>query len=205
MLLVVQKGRTKRCATRPAFLHSHSLIACLIFCPRGAPTRSARHRGSRLGVNLTVQPGKLRDIQPAVIADKLGRLEFALDSISYFCKYRNMGVAQKNTEQVARYADMFSAMGTEARLRIMQLLLSAHPEGLVVGEIQEELEIPNSTLSHHLDKLRNEGLVKVARESTFLRYTANTGALQEVLQFLYAECCTRNRAVKPQDVVLICK
>jgi DNA-binding transcriptional ArsR family regulator len=116
-----------------------------------------------------------------------------------------MGVAQKNTEQVARYADMFSAMGTEARLRIMQLLLSAHPEGLVVGEIQEELEIPNSTLSHHLDKLRNEGLVKVARESTFLRYTANTGALQEVLQFLYAECCTRNRAVKPQDVVLICK
>ena len=64
---------------------------------------------------------------------------------------------------------MFSAMGTEARLRIMQLLLSAHPEGLVGGEIQEELDIPNSTLSHHLDKLRNEALVKVTRESTFLR------------------------------------
>jgi ArsR family transcriptional regulator, arsenate/arsenite/antimonite-responsive transcriptional repressor len=87
----------------------------------------------------------------------------------------------------------------------MQLLLSAHPEGLVVGEIQSELDIPNSTLSHHLDKLRNEGLVLMNRESTFLRYTANTGALQEVLQFLYAECCTRNKAVSPRDVIQICK
>ena len=113
--------------------------------------------------------------------------------------------ARKNTQQVTKYADMFSAMGTEARLRIMQLLLTAHPEGLVVGEIQEELEIPNSTLSHHLDKLRNEGLVEVSREGTFLRYTANTEALQELLQFLYAECCTRNKAVKPRDIVQICK
>jgi ArsR family transcriptional regulator, arsenate/arsenite/antimonite-responsive transcriptional repressor len=100
---------------------------------------------------------------------------------------------------------MFAAMGTEARLRIMQLLLSAHPEGMVVGDVQAELEIPNSTLSHHLEKLKNEALVKVRREGTFLRYTANTEALQELLQFLYAECCTRNKAVKPRDVVQICK
>jgi ArsR family transcriptional regulator, arsenate/arsenite/antimonite-responsive transcriptional repressor len=110
-----------------------------------------------------------------------------------------------SAEQAARYADMFSALGTEARLRIMQLLLSAHPEGLVVGEIQQELDIPNSTLSHHLDKLRNEGLVDVRREATFLRYTANTEALREILQFLYAECCTRNRAVKPREIIQLCK
>ena len=109
------------------------------------------------------------------------------------------------TARVAKYADMFSAMGTEARLRIMQLLLSAHPEGLVVSDIQSELEIPNSTLSHHLDKLRTEDLVEVRREGTFLRYTANTDALQELLQFLYAECCTRNKALRPQDIVQICK
>jgi len=114
-------------------------------------------------------------------------------------------VAKLFSEQVTRYADMFSAMGTESRLRIMQLLLSAHPDGLVVNEIQEELEIPNSTLSHHLDKLRNEGLVRVTRESTFLRYTASTEALQELLGFLYAECCTRNKAVKPKDFIQICK
>ncbi|MBI3477458.1 MAG: winged helix-turn-helix transcriptional regulator [Acidobacteria bacterium] len=114
-------------------------------------------------------------------------------------------VVQTNAQQVAKYADMFSAMGTEARLRIMQLLLAAHPDGLVVTEIQEELDIPNSTLSHHLDKLRNEDLVQVRREGTFLRYTANTEALREILQFLYAECCTRNRAVKPQEIVSLCK
>src|SRR5437879_8732869 len=108
---------------------------------------------------------------------------------------------RRRAERVAKYADMFSAMGTEPRLRIMQVLLSAHPEGLVVGDIQEELEIPNSTLSHHLDKLKNEDLVRVHRESTFLRYTANTDALQELLQFLYSECCTRNKALKPEDIV----
>jgi len=111
----------------------------------------------------------------------------------------------RNPEQIARYADMFSAMGTESRLRIMQLLLSAHPEGLVVGEIQGELEIPNSTLSHHLDKLKHEGLVNVQRESTFLRYTANVEALQGLLGFLYFECCTRNKALRPEAVIPICK
>ena len=106
-------------------------------------------------------------------------------------------------QRVAQYADMFSAMGTEPRLRIMQLLLKAHPEGLVVGDIQGELEIPNSTLSHHLDKLKNEDLVEVRREGTFLRYTANTAALQELMQFLYAECCTRNKALKPEEFIHI--
>ena len=130
-----------------------------------------------------------------------------LDTNPYYCNYRNMPVAasKKRIEHVAKYADMLSAMGTEPRLRIMQLLLSAHPDGLVVGDIQSELDIPNSTLSHHLEKLKNEELVNVRRESTFLRYTANTEALQDLLQFLYAECCTRNRAVKPQNIVQLCK
>jgi ArsR family transcriptional regulator len=116
-----------------------------------------------------------------------------------------VAATKKSTEQVAKFADMLSAMGSEPRLRIMQLLLCAHPDGLVAGDIQSELDIPNSTLSHHLEKLKNEELVDVRRESTFLRYTANTEALQELLQFLYAECCTRNKAVKPQDIVQLCK
>src|SRR5947209_12985431 len=107
----------------------------------------------------------------------------------------------RSAERAARYADMFSAMGNEARLRIVQLLLSAHPEGLVVNEIQDEPDIPNSTLSQHLEKLRNEGLVEVRREGTFLRYLADTIALQELLQFLYAECCSRNQAVNGKDIV----
>ena len=110
-----------------------------------------------------------------------------------------------DAEQIARFADMLAAIGTEARLQIMRLLLSAHPEGMVAGEIQNELGIPASTLSHHLEKLKNEDLVKVQRESTFLRYSANTEALQELLTFLYAECCTRNKAVKPETIVQLCK
>jgi ArsR family transcriptional regulator len=112
---------------------------------------------------------------------------------------------KENFEQISRYADMLSAMGTDSRLRIMQLLLSAHPDGLVVGEIGNELEIPSSTLSHHLEKLKNENLVKVRREGTFLWYSANTEALQELLGFLYAECCTRNKAIEPRNIVSICK
>jgi ArsR family transcriptional regulator len=109
------------------------------------------------------------------------------------------------SSQIARYADMFSAMGTESRLRIMQLLMTAEPKGMVVGDIQAELEIPNSTLSHHLDKLRNEELVTVRREGTFLWCRANTAALKDLLGFLYAECCTRNRVIAPKDIVSISK
>jgi DNA-binding transcriptional ArsR family regulator len=111
--------------------------------------------------------------------------------------------SHKDYQQAARYADMFAAMGAEPRLRIMQLLLTAHPQGLVAGDIQDELEIPASTLSHHLDKLKNEELVRVRREGTFLWYTANTEALREVLNFLYAECCTRNKAIAPNQLVAI--
>jgi ArsR family transcriptional regulator len=108
-------------------------------------------------------------------------------------------------EEITRFADMFSAMGAGQRLRIMRLLLSAHPDGMVVNEIGSELGIPASTLSHHLEKLKNEDLVKVTRESTYLRYSANAETLQELLGFLYAECCTRNKAIEPRTIVRLCK
>jgi len=110
-------------------------------------------------------------------------------------------MAKPNQEQIARYADMLAAMGTEPRLRIMRLLLSAHPDGMVVGDIGAELEISPSTLSHHLEKLKHEELVSVRREGTYLWYSANTGGLEELLGFLYAECCTRNKAIEPQRIV----
>ena len=109
------------------------------------------------------------------------------------------------TDRTATYADMFTALGAEPRLRILRVLLAAHPDGMVVGEIQNELGIAASTLSHHLEKLKNEDLIAVQRESTFLRYTANTTALEELLGFLYAECCTRNKAIKPIKITQLCK
>ncbi len=100
----------------------------------------------------------------------------------------------------ARYADMFAALGSEPRLEIVRLLLSAHPDGLVVGDIQSELGIPGSTLSHHLEKLRMEGLVESRKEKQWLWYSVNAESLQKLLGFLYAECCTRSRVVEPAKV-----
>ena len=111
----------------------------------------------------------------------------------------------KLADETPRMADMFGALGNEARLRIVRLLLSAHPEGMIVGEIQAELGIIGSTLSHHLEKLKHEGLLTVERQGTFLWYRANTEVLQELLGFLYAECCTRNKAVRPESIMRLCK
>jgi ATP-dependent Clp protease ATP-binding subunit ClpC len=92
---------------------------------------------------------------------------------------------------------MFAALGSEPRLDIVRLLLAAHPEGLTVGDIQAELNIPNSTLSHHLEKLRIEGLVESRKDKQWIWYSANSQALQDLLSFLYAECCTRSQVVEP--------
>ena len=100
---------------------------------------------------------------------------------------------------------MFAAMGAVPRLHIMRVLLSAYPGGMIVGDVGTELGIPPSTLSHHLEKLKNEGLVAVRREGTYLWYSANADALKELLGFLYAECCTRNKAIQPQDIVRLCR
>ncbi len=106
---------------------------------------------------------------------------------------------------VTRSADRFSALGAEPRLQIMRALLAAHPGGMIAGEVQDQLDIPASTLSHHLEKLKQVGLVNVKREGTFLWYSANTDALREVLGFLYEECCTRSTAVAPEEIVQISK
>jgi DNA-binding transcriptional ArsR family regulator len=108
-------------------------------------------------------------------------------------------------EKLTNYANMLSAMGTDARLRIMRLLLSAHPEGLVVGDIQSALGIPGSTLSHHLEKLKYVGLVEIRRDRQYLWYSANSKTLGELLSFLFAECCSRSHAIEPETIVSICK
>lgn len=106
---------------------------------------------------------------------------------------------------MAGYADMFAAMGAEQRLQIMRLLLSAHPKGMVVGDVLAELKIAPSTLSHHLEKLKHEGLVSVRRDAKFLWYSANSDALQDLITFLYSECCSRSNAIKPDVLIRLCK
>jgi DNA-binding transcriptional ArsR family regulator len=87
-----------------------------------------------------------------------GRAEKLLDVFLYFCNYRN----------ITKPIGFWSRARRPPRLEIVRLLLSAHPAGMVAGEVQEELEIPASTLSHHLEKLKQVGLVNVRRVGTFL-------------------------------------
>src|SRR6266700_4680184 len=117
----------------------------------------------------------------------------------------SMAPKEEDSAKIARFADMLTAMGTEPRLRIVQLLLTAHPEGMVVGDIQCSLEFAPSTLSHHLEKLKHEGVVKVRRDKKFLWYTANTEGLQDLLGFLFSECCARTKAVRPEAIIQLCK
>jgi DNA-binding transcriptional ArsR family regulator len=127
--------------------------------------------------------------------------------LTLFRYFRNIRNMRRRTDPllVTRSADRFSALGAEPRLQIMRALLAAHPGGMIAGEVQDELDIPASTLSHHLEKLKQVGLINVKRDGTFLWYSANTDALREVLGFLYEECCTRSRAVAPEEIVQISK
>lgn len=122
-----------------------------------------------------------------------------LTTVRYFRYIRSMW--RRSEIDVTRYADILAAMGTEPRLRIMRLLLSAHPGGMVVGDIHESLGIAGSTLSHHLDKLRNEDLVRVRRDGTFLWYSANTETLRELLTFLCTECCSSNQVIEFKSIL----
>jgi ATP-dependent Clp protease ATP-binding subunit ClpC len=96
------------------------------------------------------------------------------------------------SKETARYADIFAALGSEPRIEIMRVLFAAHPNGLTVGDIQAQIKIPNSTLSHHLEKLRVEGLVNSRRDKQYLWYSANTDTIEDLLSFLYNGCSIRN-------------
>jgi ArsR family transcriptional regulator, arsenate/arsenite/antimonite-responsive transcriptional repressor len=112
------------------------------------------------------------------------RVDYGLQDLTARRDVRTESLRQAEDPQATLHAEIFSALGAEARLRIVRLLLAAHPEGIVAGEIGLKLGILPSTLSHHLDKLKNEGLVAVQRESTSLRYIVNAKSLQDSVEFL---------------------
>jgi DNA-binding transcriptional ArsR family regulator len=113
--------------------------------------------------------------------------------------------ARATSADVIRYAERLAALGNETRLRVVRLLLPAHPHGMVAMDIQSELGVSGSTLSHHLEKLKNQDLITVRREGRYLWYAANANILQQLLAFLYAECCTRTKALRPDSIVQISK
>ncbi|MBP0030429.1 metalloregulator ArsR/SmtB family transcription factor [Roseofilum sp. Guam] len=90
---------------------------------------------------------------------------------------------------------VFAALGQSSRLKIVRLLLSANPKGLPAGEIQKELGISAPTLSHHLDKLRQVGIVTAEKERQWIWYSVRSQTLKSLIDFLFEECCTRNQVI----------
>jgi DNA-binding transcriptional ArsR family regulator len=86
-------------------------------------------------------------------------------------------------------ASLLRQLGNPTRLRIVRELVRAGNSGMPVGEIQKRLGTPNSTLSHHINHLRNAGLVRQKRESTVLRCFVDFRAIDSIVRFLTEECC----------------
>jgi ArsR family transcriptional regulator, arsenate/arsenite/antimonite-responsive transcriptional repressor len=89
-------------------------------------------------------------------------------------------------------AQRLAELGNVTRLSIFRLLIKAGPNGLPVGEIQRVLNVPGSTLSHHIRRLMNVGLVVQKRESRTLYCSAMMPALRDLLDYLVSECCSGN-------------
>lgn len=123
-----------------------------------------------------------------------------IDSGVYFDDYQNMSNSDFLPSATAAIATAFAALGQPSRLRIVRLLLSAHPQGLPAGDIQKELGISASTLSHHLEKLRQVGIVVAQKDRQWIWYSVRAEALKHLIDFLFEECCTRNRVVQMEDI-----
>jgi DNA-binding transcriptional ArsR family regulator len=89
----------------------------------------------------------------------------------------------------AHAARCLEKLGNPTRLEIFRLLVRAGPAGASVGEIQDRLGIPGSTLSHHISHLVNAGLVGQEREGRVLRCTPNLDLMDRLIGFLTEECC----------------
>lgn len=97
------------------------------------------------------------------------------------------------TKQLERHADQLGALGHAVRLSVLRYVVQGDPEGTPAGEIQAKLDIPASTLSHHLERLTSAGLLKTRREGTFIYYRADYDELKALTSYLWEDCCKRGK------------
>lgn len=91
---------------------------------------------------------------------------------------------------IAHAAERCAELGNRTRLSIFRLLVRAGKGGLSVGEIQHNLDIPGSTLTHHIQRLVRVGLVNQRRQSRTLHCEPQMEAIRELAEYLLSECCT---------------
>jgi DNA-binding transcriptional ArsR family regulator len=96
--------------------------------------------------------------------------------------------------QLEKHAAQLSALGHPARLSILRFIVQGDPEGTAAGDIQSHVDIPASTLSHHLRRLAAADLVTSRTQGTFIYYRANYDALRGLTTYLWEDCCKRGKA-----------
>jgi DNA-binding transcriptional ArsR family regulator len=96
--------------------------------------------------------------------------------------------------KLERHAEQLAALGHVARLSLLRAVVQAGPEGVSTTELQERLDIPWTTMNHHLNRLVDAGLVAARREGKFVFHTADYGALRALTDFLWEDCCKRGKA-----------
>jgi len=97
------------------------------------------------------------------------------------------------TSKLDHHAEQLGALGHPVRLSILRYVVQGDEEGTAAGEIQAKLEIPASTLSHHLDRLASSGLLKSRRDGTFIYYRADYDELKALTNYLWEDCCKRGK------------
>ncbi|TKD10335.1 ArsR/SmtB family transcription factor [Polyangium fumosum] len=100
------------------------------------------------------------------------------------------------TSKLERHAQQLSALGHPVRLQILRFVVQGGDGGTAAGEIQGHVDVPASTLSHHLKRLVEAGLLTTRLESTFHYYAADYAVLRDLTDYVWEDCCKRGKGAK---------
>lgn len=96
--------------------------------------------------------------------------------------------------KLERHAEQLSALGHPVRLQILRFVVQGGGGGTAAGEIQAHVDLPASTLSHHLKRLVSAGLLAARAEGTFHYYAPDYEALSALTAYVWEDCCKRGKA-----------
>ncbi|WP_437625753.1 ArsR/SmtB family transcription factor [Sorangium sp. So ce1151] len=93
-----------------------------------------------------------------------------------------------------QHAEQLAALGHPVRLSVLRFVVQAGAEGASAGDIQAHVGLAASTLSHHLKRLVDAGVLRTRSEGTFHYYSAAYDALRALTEYLWEDCCKRGKS-----------
>ena len=95
--------------------------------------------------------------------------------------------------KLEQHAEQLSALGHPVRLKVLRFVVQAGPDGAAAGDIQSHVDLAPSTLSHHLKRLVDAGLMTSRLEGTFHYYAADYTSLKAMTDYVWEDCCKRGK------------